>query len=46
MYIHGYNRYDEEKGVVIAERLQPMARMGGNSYSTVGGMFDIARPDV
>eukprot|EP00750_Incisomonas_marina_P032020 INCI8756.1.p1 GENE.INCI8756.1~~INCI8756.1.p1 ORF type:complete len:281 (+),score=35.61 INCI8756.1:85-927(+) len=38
--------YDAEQGVVVANKLQPMARLGGNAYSTLGKVFDLARPQV
>ena len=38
--------YDEENGVVIAEALRPMSRLGGNTYGTLGDIFDLARPTV
>lgn len=33
------------KLVVDPLKLRPMARMGGNTYARVCGMFDLARPD-
>ncbi|KAJ8604247.1 hypothetical protein CTAYLR_009232 [Chrysophaeum taylorii] len=38
--------FDADKGVVLPEKLRPMARLGGNTYSTIGDIFDIARPKV
>uniref|UniRef100_A0A7S0CPY5 Flavin reductase like domain-containing protein n=2 Tax=Amorphochlora amoebiformis TaxID=1561963 RepID=A0A7S0CPY5_9EUKA len=37
--------YDEKTGTVSLERLQPIARMGGNTYSQPTGCFDLPRPD-
>jgi flavin reductase (DIM6/NTAB) family NADH-FMN oxidoreductase RutF len=33
-------------GVVLLEELKPLARLAGNSYSTLGDVFDIARPKL
>ena len=38
--------YDEDNGVVVAEALRPMSRLGGNTYGTLGDIFDLARPTV
>ena len=38
--------YDSDNGVIIPEKLRPMARLGGNTYSTLGDIFDLARPKV
>ena len=38
--------YDEANGVVVAEALRPMSRLGGNTYGTLGDIFDLARPTV
>jgi flavin reductase (DIM6/NTAB) family NADH-FMN oxidoreductase RutF len=31
-------------GQIVTEQIMPLARLGGASYSTVGDIFDIARP--
>mmetsp|Transcript_27547 Transcript_27547/g.82513 ORF Transcript_27547/g.82513 Transcript_27547/m.82513 type:complete len:139 (-) Transcript_27547:71-487(-) len=38
--------YDEENGVVRPEALRPMSRLGGNTYGTLGDIFDLRRPTV
>lgn len=38
--------YDPHSQTIIPERLRPMARLGGNTYSCLGDIFDIARPKV
>jgi len=37
---------DMDKPVVDTERLDPMGRLGGNTYTTIGEQVDIARPKV
>jgi len=36
--------YDEENGTIIMEKLDPVSRLGGNTYSLSRQMFDMARP--
>jgi len=38
--------YDKDRGVVVPEKLLPMARLGGNTYARLGDIFDLARPKV
>jgi flavin reductase (DIM6/NTAB) family NADH-FMN oxidoreductase RutF len=33
-------------GVVLPEELKPLARLAGNSYSTLGDVFDLPRPKL
>jgi flavin reductase (DIM6/NTAB) family NADH-FMN oxidoreductase RutF len=33
-------------GLVDAERLRPVGRLGGDEYATIGGVFELARPKV
>lgn len=40
------NVYDAENGVVRPEALKPMSRLGGNTYGTLGDIFDLGRPAV
>lgn len=36
--------YNKDKGRIESEKLKPVARMGGVTYTTLGNMFDIPRP--
>ena len=36
--------YDEVNGVIDPEAFRPVARMGGNTYTALGDLFDLARP--
>jgi len=38
--------FDQEKHVVVPEKLRPMARLGGNTYSQIGDVFDLPRPKI
>mmetsp|Transcript_11655 Transcript_11655/g.15846 ORF Transcript_11655/g.15846 Transcript_11655/m.15846 type:complete len:265 (+) Transcript_11655:12-806(+) len=40
------NVYNQEKAIIVPEALRPVARLGGNTYSLIGDIFDIARPRV
>lgn len=35
-----------EDGLIVAERLQPIARLGRDEYSTLGRVFSMTRPKV
>ena len=35
-----------EDGLIVAERLQPIARLGRTEYSTLGRVFSLKRPEV
>ena len=35
-----------EDGLIVAERLRPIARLGRNEYSTLGRVFSLERPKV
>jgi len=37
--------YDKNTQTVDAAKLQPISRMGGNTYGQTAGMFDLPRPD-
>ena len=39
------NVYDDTAGFVNTQALKPIARLGGDSYSTLGDIFDLARPN-
>ena len=36
--------YDEDSGTVLIDKLRPIARVGGNTYSQTRECFDIERP--
>eukprot|EP00975_Prorocentrum_lima_P044863 9395556-Prorocentrum_lima.AAC.1 len=38
--------FHEESGTIVPEKLRPMARLGGNTYSLLGDIFDLSRPKV
>lgn len=37
--------YDEEKGYILADKLQPVSRMAGNDYASLGKQFSLERPE-
>ena len=37
--------YDEKSGVVDTEALKPVARLGGDAYSSLGNIYNLARPN-
>ena len=41
--VYGVN--EGGKGVVDVAKLRPISRLGGNTYATLGGTFDVPRPD-
>ena len=41
--VYGVN--EGGKGVVDVAKLRPISRLGGNTYATLGGTFDLPRPD-
>jgi flavin reductase (DIM6/NTAB) family NADH-FMN oxidoreductase RutF len=38
--------FDAASGQVLAERLRPIARLGGDTYSQTRGAFDLPRPNA
>lgn len=40
------NVFDQEAGVIVPERIKAVSRLGGNTFSLLGDIFDLARPKV
>lgn len=38
--------YDKESGTIFSQKLQPISRLGGIDYSTLGDIISIPRPKV
>ncbi|MGM0218389.1 flavin reductase family protein [Enterococcus sp. AZ126] len=39
------NLFDQEKEYVLSEVFKPIARLAGNTYAHIDGLFDLIRPD-
>lgn len=37
--------YDDEKGYILAEELEPVSRLAGNDYAGPGSIFTVERPE-
>jgi flavin reductase (DIM6/NTAB) family NADH-FMN oxidoreductase RutF len=46
VYFHLRDGLLRPSGLVDAERLRPLARLGGDEYATIGGVFELTRPRV
>ena len=38
--------YDKESGTILSEKLQPVSRLGGIKYATLGDIISIPRPKI
>jgi flavin reductase (DIM6/NTAB) family NADH-FMN oxidoreductase RutF len=46
VYFHLRDGLLRPNGLVDAELLRPLARLGGDEYATIGGVFELTRPRV
>lgn len=45
IYIHiAEDVYDEKRGYILTNKLNPVARLAGNEYAEIGNIYKLIRP--